>query len=75
MMDGSGGNSMWIWFILILVGLLLLGYVAVRVGGPGRSNSGPSVPERRTARQILDERYANGEIDEQEYRKRREALQ
>ncbi|MGY4543860.1 putative membrane protein [Arthrobacter sp. UYNi723] len=28
-----------------------------------------------TARRILDERYARGEIDDDEYRRRREALE
>jgi putative membrane protein len=55
-----------------VVGLLILGYVAVRLthGGPR-----PSDPGRGSeARRILDERYARGEIDTEEYQERRRAL-
>jgi putative membrane protein len=62
---------MWVWPVLILVGLLILGYAGVRFGqghGP-LAGPGPS-----SARQILDERFARGEIDEQEYQRRRAQL-
>lgn len=61
----------WIWPVLILVGLLILGYIGVRLAlGRGLS----SLPGSSPARQILDERYARGEIDEEEYRRRRDEL-
>ena len=71
MMGGSMG-WFWIWPVLVLVGLVLLGYLTYRLvqGSATGSPAGPS-----TARQILDERYARGEIDEQEYRHRRAELQ
>ena len=79
MMGGSGGMGgggwMWLWIILILAGLLLIGYVAVRLSQSGRSSAGPLGQAPRTAREMLDERFARGEIDEQEYRARRETLQ
>ena len=75
MMGGSGGGYMWLWFVLILVGLLLIGYVAVRLLSSGRSDAASVGQAPRTARDILDERYARGEIDDQEYRARRETLQ
>ncbi|MGQ0717416.1 MAG: SHOCT domain-containing protein [Pseudonocardiales bacterium] len=62
----------WIWPVLILAGLLTLGYVGVRLA-QGRGLS--SLPGSSTAQQILDERYARGEIDDQEYRQRRAELQ
>lgn len=61
----------WIWPVLVLAGLLILGYVGVRLT-QGRGLS--SLTGSSTAQQILDERYARGEIDEQEYRRRRAEL-
>jgi putative membrane protein len=63
---------MWVWPLLVLVGLAILGYVTVRLAQGGRS-APPG--DSATARQILDERYARGEIDEDEYRRRRSTLQ
>jgi putative membrane protein len=61
----------WIWPVLVLVGLAILAYVGVRLAQGGRSAPPGSAS---TARQILDERYARGEIDEDEYRRRRSML-
>ena len=61
----------WIWPVLVLIGLVLLGYLAYRLAS-GRG-AGPAAG-RSSPRQILDERYARGEIDDQEYRERRAAL-
>ncbi len=72
MMGGWGGGWMWIWPVLVLVGLAILAYVGVRLAQGGRSAPPGS---SSTARQILDDRYARGEIDEDEYRRRRAMLQ
>jgi len=73
MMNGWMFGWMWVWPLLVLAGLLLLIYGVVRLA-QGR----PSVPggtERgSSARQILDERFARGEIDEDDYRRRRAEL-
>lgn len=63
---------MWIWPTLILVGLIILGYLGILLAQRRASSSlagGPS-----TARQILDERFARGEIEEEEYRRRKAEL-
>jgi putative membrane protein len=72
MMDGSMMGWFWLWPVLLLIGLALLGYMAYRLvqNGGGDARGRPS-----SACQILDERYARGEIDEQEYRSRRTDLQ
>jgi len=62
---------MWIWPVLVLVGLAILAYVGVRLAQGGRSAPPGS---SSTARQILDDRYARGEIDEDEYRRRLQVL-
>jgi putative membrane protein len=73
MMNGWMYGWMWIWPLLVLAGLLLLIYGVVRL-----AQGSPSVPgdvERdSSARQILDERFARGEIDEDDYRRRRGEL-
>lgn len=67
MMDGWAFGWMWVWPVLVLAGLMLLVYGVVRLvaGGSGADSS---------AQRILDERYARGEIDEEEYRRRRAQL-
>ena len=64
--------SVWIWPLLIVIGLGLVGYVAVRLVRDGTRRT-PSANDAvsAAARRILDERFARGEIDEQEYRRRR----
>lgn len=68
-MDGWGGGWMWLWG-----SLMMLAWVAV-IGGAvwlvARS-LGARRPDR--AREILDERYASGELDTEEYRDRLQHL-
>jgi putative membrane protein len=58
---------------MILVWVLIIGLIVVLVraivGGPWRSGGGKS------ARQILDERFARGEIDQREYEEKRHMLE
>ena len=67
---------MWVWPVLIVVGLVILGYVAMRLAQsrqrafPPGSDPGSG----SSARRILDERYARGEINDEEYQRRREIL-
>ncbi|WP_373427185.1 SHOCT domain-containing protein [Arthrobacter sp. B3I4] len=89
MMRGYGQNLwwMWLWGVLLLVGIAALVLLAVRVfGGSGRGwetgpgHAGPSgqpgisgrhpgiAGGRSTARLILDERFAKGELTAEQYR-------
>lgn len=61
---GFGGGFMWIFW------LLLIGFVVWALFGFG-SRSEPA----RSPREVLDRRFAKGEIDESEYRDRRNALE
>ena len=67
-----GGGGMWLgplWMIVWLGVLVAIIVGLVRwLGGTG----GGGVTPTRTARDILDERYARGEIDREEYMRRRQ---
>ena len=67
---------MWVWPVFVVVGLLILGYVAVRLA-QSRQEASPTRADPglgSSARRILDERYARGEIDDEEYRRRKDEL-
>lgn len=69
---GMMGISMVLFWTLLIVIIIAL------VRHFGRTSSGTSAPrysdERPSAERLLDERFARGEIDEEEYRARRAAL-
>ena len=62
----DGGALWWIWMLggmLVMIGLVVVivwGVLALSRGGAGRER------ERPTARDMLRERYARGEITQQE---------
>jgi putative membrane protein len=69
--DGWGAGS---W---ILMGFMMLMFWALVIGGVVwliRGTRGPFGPPADRTRQILDERFARGEIAEDEYRQRRDML-
>jgi putative membrane protein len=79
-------NDGWGWGAWVVMSLMTLAFVAViatavylLVRPPGRNEQAPPLPpapppsEDRAAG-ILDERFARGEIDEQEYQARRDLL-
>lgn len=75
-MDGWGpmgaGGWMWLWGLLLLIGIIVLivvGILALTRGGSSRDGGG-----RSRAREILDERYARGELTTEEYRERLQEL-
>lgn len=70
MMDGMMGGWMWLLPALLVVVIVLA--VAALVRG-SRGRSGPS--RGRSPRELLDERYAAGEIDRDEYLQRRDDLE
>ncbi len=67
-MDGWGGGWMWLWGTLMM--LFWVAIIAGAVWYLGRSR------ERRPgrAREILEERYASGELSTEEYRERLDHL-
>lgn len=83
--NGMGGGMGWgfLFWILIIIGAAILIFVVVRSLNGRRGGSAGSAGSSRTAgplgppaeephgraREILDERFARGEITEEEYRK------
>lgn len=74
---GQGMVWMWLWVSLLLVGIALLVLLAIRVFGGGRAGYVPAGPQgpgdpppvkESRARQILDERFAKGELTADQYR-------
>ena len=87
MNNGMGGMGlMWIFGLLVLVGVIVLVVVLVKAftsrsqntAGPVDSNRGADTdPDtgRGGGRQILEERYARGELSTEEYRERLRILE
>ncbi|MGD2173132.1 MAG: SHOCT domain-containing protein [Gammaproteobacteria bacterium] len=63
-----GGGVMWIVWILVVALLVWIVVTATRSAGGSRETP-------RSAREILDSRYANGEIDRDEYQQKRADLE
>lgn len=68
----SGGWSWWGWCIGAAVMLLFWALVAWIAVNLFRSNN--NAPPSRSPEDILAERYARGEIDQDEYQRRRDTL-
>lgn len=73
MYDGHfiGGGFMWILW-LVIIGLVVWA-VAALAGGGGRAR-GPDTPPSKSALEILEERYARGDIDRQEFEEKKADL-
>ena len=64
-----GGIFMILWWVLIIVGIIALVRWLATSSGRGGHDGGDS-----KALDILKQRYARGEIDEQEFQKRKRDL-
>lgn len=63
-----GGGIMWVFWILIIVGIFFLFQTIAK------RNSGGSA-DKETPMEILKKRYARGEIEEEEYERRKKELE
>ena len=72
---GYNDNGYGVWgfvFMLLIMALVVIGViVAIRYLG---SHAGASGSQKETALDILQKRYASGEIDKSEYEEKRRAL-
>lgn len=79
-MMGNMGNFGWgtggfgAVFMILFWGLIILG-IAVLIKWLIGQSSGGSNPREKTALNILQERYARGEIDRDEYEQKKRDLQ
>jgi putative membrane protein len=78
MMNGAGYGGLWVMLLLMVLLVLALAltiFLALRVSGPRQSDSPRSQgPAPGSARDVLDQRLARGEITEEEYRATRSLL-
>jgi putative membrane protein len=68
----------WVWVIVVLLVVATIIAIILAIVLPQRRAIGsapPTVREGGAARRVLDERYARGEIDSEEYRTRRDLLE
>ena len=72
--DGYGWMGPGWIFMILFWGLVIAGGVAL-VRWLGTRNSGDGDTRRRTALEILQERYARGEIEREEYEQKRRDLE
>jgi putative membrane protein len=62
----------WLFPFLFLIVLVVVLVLAVRGSGFGRGQDGGG--HRETAREILDRRYANGELSKEQYEEMKRTL-
>jgi putative membrane protein len=68
---GMGGGFMWIFWLLIIFVIILLVKAS---SGNSASNEKRANEQRETPLDILEKRYARGEIDEEEFQRRKKQL-
>lgn len=66
-----GGGFMWLFWIILLVVIVW----AIKQGTQGDSNSDNRTSSNESALDILEKRYASGEINEQEFVRKRKQLE
>ena len=65
---GFGGSFMWLFWIIVIVVILW----AIKAA-TGNSNNSPD--RQKSALDIIKQRYAKGEIDQQEFEQKRKDLE
>lgn len=77
--NGFSMGGAWVFWLLIVVGIVLLAIWAVRAFGskpaPGPTGeqgpgTGQGTPKRSSAREALDQRFARGELSAEDYQER-----
>ncbi|MCG6888822.1 MAG: SHOCT domain-containing protein [Gammaproteobacteria bacterium] len=64
---GYGGGVMWIFWVLLVVVIL---WIVKTAAGGGKNSTG----EQKSALDILQQRYARGEIEREEFEQKRKDL-
>lgn len=72
---GLGGWWMLLWMLMFWAGVIALIVWAVRATSERPQGAPPQSHGRSRALEILEERFARGEIDQEEFEQRRRALE
>ena len=72
-MSGFGMGFGWI-FIFLFWAFVILGIIAIVKWLAGMTSK-TGTPPSRTARQIIEERYARGEIDREEFEQKKQDIE
>lgn len=64
---GWGGGACFLIALLVLGGLVAAGWALWKRKGPGRGGSDGSTAKRSAAEETLADRYARGDLSEEEY--------
>jgi putative membrane protein len=71
---GNGYNMMGGWFGMMLIPIILMGVVIYVVYNQDQKNNGKYIGFKDTSLDILNERFARGEINEDEYNYKKNIL-
>ena len=71
---GNGYNMMGGWFGMIIIPIILILVVIYLVSNQGQNNNVKYVGTKDNSLDILNERFARGEIDEEEYNNKKNIL-
>jgi putative membrane protein len=74
-MNGWGWTMMILWSMIWIGFLGVVGYAVINWARGGSHTPDRGASADKTARELLDERLARGEIDTDEYQRRRAALE
>jgi putative membrane protein len=71
---GYGNNMMGGWFGMMIIPIILIGVVIYVFYNQGQKNNGKNIGFKDNSLDILSERFARGEIDEEEYNRKKNIL-
>lgn len=70
------GGAGWLgWLIMIIFWILVVAGITLLIVWVVRSSEKSSIGREKTALEILNERYARGRIEDEEYEKKKERLE
>ncbi|MGH4125556.1 MAG: SHOCT domain-containing protein [Clostridium sp.] len=73
-MMGYGYNMMGGWFGMMIIPIILIGVVIYVIYNQGQKNNGKDIGFKDNSIDILNERFARGEINEEEYNTKKNIL-
>lgn len=71
---GYGYNMMGGWFGMMIIPIIFIGVVIYVIYNQGQKNNGKDIGFKDNSIDILNERFARGEINEEEYNTKKNIL-